>query len=423
MAKVVVEHSGPLSGCVAVGGSKNAALPVLCACLLTEETCTIRQVPPFTDVLVLLKILRSLGAEVLYDAKKQMAVITAKKLTSTREDAALAEKLRASFFVLAPLLARKHRAQVPLPGGCPIGTRPVDLHLKGLQQMGAKVKLEHGDVLARCRRFQGSRIYLDVPSVGATEQLLMAAVTAEGRTEIENAATEPEIVDLAAFLRKMGAQIQGAGTTHLVVTGVRQLGGARHTVISDRVEAGTFLAAVAAVGGDVTVQNAPSEHLGAILAKLKEAGVQLTVESGRIHIVSDGNLSSFDIKTMPYPGFPTDLQAIFMVLATVAKGTSVVTETLFENRFLQASQLLRMGADIKTEGRMAVVEGVKSLTGTSVCAPDLRAGAALVIAGLLAQGQTEIEDVYHIDRGYCHLEEKLQSIGACLHREEETEEQ
>ena len=419
MSELIVRKSGPLFGTVLIGGSKNAVLPILCACLLTQERCEIRQVPPFADVLALLGILRALGADVEYDEKKQMVHIQARRMKMGGGGEELAGRLRASFLVLGPILARKGRAQVPLPGGCPIGTRPVDLHLKGLTALGARIRVDHGMAKGRCRILRGTEVYLDLPSVGATENLLMAATLAQGVTVIENAAAEPEIVDLAAFLKKMGAKIQGAGTPKITITGVDSLHGARHSVMSDRVETGTFLAAVAITGGDVVLKNTPNDHLAAILAKLREAGAVIEEGVGSLHIKATGEILPFDVKTMPYPGFPTDLQAVFMALAAVAKGTSVITETLFENRFLQAAQLNRMRAGIKTDGRVAVVEGVRHLTGTAVTATDLRAGAALVVAALAAEGETQISHISHIDRGYDHLEEKLQGLGAEIFRQEE----
>ncbi|MGE4214352.1 MAG: UDP-N-acetylglucosamine 1-carboxyvinyltransferase [Anaerotignaceae bacterium] len=418
MSKFIISKSPALSGKVEISGAKNAVLPILCACILTEKECVLNSVPPLMDVYAMMDILKALGVKVEYDRIKQVAKIKAEKVVKTKEEYEMAGKLRASFLVMGPLLARRQKAKIPLPGGCQIGTRPVDLHLKGFTALGAKIKQEHGFVMARCRRLSGSHIYLDFPSVGATENIMMAAAVADGVTVIENAAVEPEIVDLAEFLNKMGAKITDYGTGTITIKGVKALKGAKHTVIPDRIEAGTFMVAAAITGGDILLTNAVPDHLGAITSKLKEANVDIEESARGIRVCAKGEVLAFDLKTMPFPGFPTDLQAVFMSLSTVAKGTSVITETVFENRFLHAGELIRMGADIKTDGRIAVIDGVKKLTATKVKATDLRAGAALVLAAMAAEGETEISDIFHIDRGYCLLEEKLINLGAKIRRED-----
>ncbi len=419
MSKFLVTPNGPLRGKIKVNGSKNSALPILCACMLTEKECIISQVPPLMDVMVMFDILRSLGVSIQYDGQKQVAKIKAEKITKSCVEYEMAGRLRASFLVMGSLLARKQRAKLALPGGCKIGTRPVDLHLKGFKELGVKIKREHGYITARCRKLTGCRIYLDFPSVGATENVMMAAAVAEGTTIIENAATEPEIIDLAQFLNKMGAKISDYGTGTIIIKGVKSLKGARHTVISDRIEAGTFMAAAAITGGEITLTNADSEHLGAIISKLSEAGVEVNESEEGLTVKRMGELSGFNLKTLPFPGFPTDLQAVFMSLDSIAKGTGIITETVFENRFMQATELNRMGADIKTDGRVAVVEGVKKLMGSPVKATDLRAGAALVIAALAAEGDTEIGEIYHIERGYFELDKRLNSLGAKIEKIED----
>lgn len=418
MSKFIVSKSPALSGRVEISGAKNAVLPILCACLLTEKECVLNSVPPLMDVYSMMDILKSFGVKVEYDSVKQVAKIRAEKIVRTKEDYEMAGKLRASFLVMGPLLARRQKAKVPLPGGCQIGTRPVDLHLKGFAALGAKIKQEHGFVMGRCRKLSGSHIYLDFPSVGATENIMMAAVIAEGVTVIENAAVEPEIVDLAEFLNKMGAKITDFGTSTITIKGVKTLKGAKHTVIPDRIEAGTFMVAAAITGGDILLTNAVPDHLGAITSKLREANVEIEESQRGIRVFTKGDILAFDLKTLPFPGFPTDLQSVFMSLGTVAKGTSVITETVFENRFLHAGELIRMGADVKTDGRIAVIDGVKKLTAAKVKATDLRAGAALVLAAMVADGDTEIGDIFHIDRGYSLIQEKLITLGAQIRRED-----
>lgn len=415
MAKFIVNCNGRLNGTVKIEGAKNAALPILCATLLTEGACRISNIPYVNDISLIREILCNLGGNL---SNLEGGIITAdmKKVRSVKPPYELVSGLRASFLVMGPLLARFGRAVVSLPGGCKIGTRPVDLHLKGFREMGAKITQSHGVVTARAEKLHGAEIYLDYPSVGATENILSAAATADGTTVINNAATEPEIVDLACFLRKMGADIKGDGTEKITVCGTPALFGADYSVMPDRIEAGTYLVAAAAVGGDVCVENCNPEQLKSITAKLSEMGAQISVGENFVRLKSNGRLKSADISTMPYPGFPTDMQAQFAALLSVSEGTGIVKETVFENRFLYAASLKRMGASIKTEGRSAVIEGQNRLTGAPVEATDLRAGAALVIAALSAKGSSEISEIQHIERGYFRMDEKLNALGANITR-------
>ena len=416
---VVTGMEGGLRGRVQISGSKNAALPILAACLLTEDLCEIRNVPPLSDVRHMLELLQELGAGVRFDEEQEIVMVQADKVFSAEAEYEIVQKMRASFLAAGSLLGRCGRARLPLPGGCQIGSRPVDLHLKGFQQMGAKAKVEHGIVELTVKSLKGSEIYLDFPSVGATENIMLAAVLAKGETIIRNAAAEPEICDLAAFLREMGAEIAGDGTDTITILGVKEVHGTVHTVIPDRIEAGTFMTAAAITGGDILLEDVKEEHLKPVIAKLAECNVKTEETAEGLRVYRKGKLHPIQLKTMPYPGFPTDMQAQFMSLLTVAKGTSVITETVFENRFLHAGELQRMGADIKTDGRSAVIEGVDGLTGTKVRATDLRAGAALILSALAAKGDTEISDIYHIERGYHHIDEKLRRLGADIRREEE----
>lgn len=413
--KIVVEKSGPLSGSIRVDGAKNAVLPIIAATLLSTGRCILEEVPNLKDVQVMFDVIRAVGAEVveLEDGTIEIKVDEIKTIEAPYE---LVQKMRASFYVMGPLLARTGEARIPLPGGCAIGSRPIDLHLKGFAALGAEIEMGHGFVYAKAKKLVGATIYLDFPSVGATENIMMAATLAEGTTIIENAATEPEISDLANFLNEMGANIKGAGTDTIRVKGVESLGGARHSVIPDRIEAGSYMIAVAAIGGDVTIENVMTSHLKPAIAKLRECGVKIIEEEDSLRVISDGNMHRVDITTLPYPGFPTDLQAQFMSLLALSKGTSVVMETVFENRFMHVPELNRMGGNIKIEGHSAVVQGVEGLQGAKVRATDLRAGAALIIAGMAAEGTTEIFDIYHIDRGYVNIEEKLRGIGANIIR-------
>lgn len=396
--------------------AKNAVLPIIVAAMLPETPATIVDAPDLDDVSTICRVLESLGVSITRDAHS--LTFDASTLSKTEASYELMSRMRASFLVMGPLLAKMGHAKIALPGGCMIGSRPIDLHLKAFEAMGAKIDIASGYVEARAPHgLKGAEIYLDFPSVGATENVLMAAALAEGRTVIENAAEEPEIVDLVTFLSGMGANIKGAGTNVIRIEGVKSLSGISHTVIPDRIEAGTFMIAAAMAGGNVVVENVLTEHLKPLLAKLGEAGVKVIKEdTDRVRIISDGSIRSTDIKTLPYPGFPTDLQAQFMALMTVGSGTSTVTETVFENRFMHVGELQRMGASIEVEGRKAIVHGVPFLHGAFVRATDLRAGAALTLAGLAARGVTEVGELHHIDRGYDHLVEKLKGLGADISR-------
>lgn len=414
MDTIVVRGGARLCGEVTVDGAKNAALPVLFAALLTDEPCVFRNVPQVVDVKTALRLLADLGAEVKQEGST--VYVRARHLRSVEAPYDLVKTMRASFLVLGPLLARVGRARVSTPGGCAIGARPVDLHLEGLQKLGATVEIVHGYAEAEANGLRGATIYLDVPSVGATEHLLMVACLAEGTTRIEQAAREPEVVDLARVLVGMGARIRGAGEDVITIEGVPRLRGVEHTIVPDRIEAGTFLIGGAMTGGDVFVRQARPDHLLALLLKLKEAGAEVVEDAEGVRVRGSKRLRSVDVKTMPYPGFPTDLQAQFMAAMTCAEGRAVITETIFENRFLHAVELNRLGADIKVQGNAAVVQGVEKLTGAPVMATDLRASVSLVLAGLVADGETVVSRVYHLDRGYARLEEKLRALGADVER-------
>ena len=416
---IVTGMTDGLRGSVRIGGSKNAVLPILAACLLTDEACEIQNVPQFSDVLHMAELLREMGAEVEFDEEKETISVQAKEVFQEEGAYEMARKMRASFLVAGALLGRCGQAKLPLPGGCQIGSRPIDLHLKGFQIMGVKNRQEHGMVELSAKHLKGGEIYLDFPSVGATENIMLAAVMAKGETIIRNAAAEPEICDLADFLREMGADITGDGTDTITVHGVKVLHGAVHRVIPDRIEAGTFMAAAAITGGDILLENVEEEHLKPVIAKLAECNVKTEIRGDGLRVYRKGKLHPIQLKTMPYPGFPTDMQAQFMSLMAVAKGTSVITETVFENRFMHAGELQRMGADIKIDSRSAVIEGVEGLTGAKVRATDLRAGAALILSALAAKGDTEISDIYHIERGYHRIDEKLRALGAQIRREED----
>lgn len=416
MEKIIVRKSLGLNGNIRVDGSKNAILPILAATLLTDEECIIHDVPYLQDVQVMCKLLESLGANV--EKTENTLKISVKNIKTCEAPYELISKMRASFLVMGPLLARCNSAKVYMPGGCAIGTRPIDLHLKGFKYLGADVKSESGYVNAVTEKLTGNDIYLDFPSVGATENIIMAASLAAGETILENAAEEPEIVDLANFLNSMGANIIGAGTKTIRIKGVNKLHKTEHTIIPDRIEAGTYMVLAAATGGNVTIENVVSSHLQPVIAKLREAGAIVEEYDDKIKVVSDGNIKPVDIKTLPYPGFPTDMQAQFMAMLAIAEGTSIIHETIFENRFMHASELSRMGANVKIEGSSAILKGSSKLSGAKVKATDLRAGAALIIEGLIADGETEITEVYHIKRGYANIIEKLQNIGANIHCEE-----
>ena len=414
MSSFIIKKSPPLTGSIKINGSKNAALPIIAATLLTDGECVLENVPPLSDVKIMLEILESLGKKVDYDEKAFIVKIFGKGPSSHEIDAEKSAKIRASFIFAGPILARKKKACIPFPGGCSIGLRPVDLHLKGFSLMGAKIINDHGSTKIRAKSLTGSFIYLDFPSVGATENLIMAASLAKGRTIIENAAEEPEIIDLSNFINKMGGKIRGAGTKTIVIDGVKSLKGASYTIIPDRIEAGTFMAAAAVTGGSITLESIIPQHLQPIICKLKEAGLNIQTEKNTMLVEAAGEIFPFNLKTMPFPGFPTDMQSLMMSLMSVAKGTSVITETIFENRFMNAGELKRMGADIKIESRCAIVNGVKKLKGTTVRACDLRSGAALIVSALAAEGETEIQDIYHIERGYYKIDERLASLGALI---------
>ena len=415
MEKLIIKGGGPLHGHVRVSSAKSAVLPTIVATLIPDRPSTIIDAPHLEDVKTICSVIESLGGNILL--RDNAMIFDTTTVDKTEASYELMSRMRASFLIMGPLLAKKRHAQIALPGGCMIGSRPIDLHLKAFEAMGAKVTVGNGYVEASVPEgLKGATIYLDFPSVGATENILMAAAVADGKTVIENAAEEPEIVDLVTFLNSMGANIKGAGTNVIRVEGVKHLYGASHTVIPDRIEAGTFIIAAAMAGGDVVVDNVLSEHLKPLLAKLGEAGVKVIKDIDSVRVISDGHIHSTDIKTLPYPGFPTDLQAQFMAMMTIGDGTSTVTETVFENRFMHVGELRRMGANIEVEGRKAIVHGVPFLQGAFVRATDLRAGAALVLAGLAAHGVTEVGDLRHIDRGYDHLVEKLRGLGADIIR-------
>ncbi len=417
MAKLIIEEGCVLKGEVRVHGAKNAILPIIAASMLTPETCLLEEVPYLDDVDIMEEVVRSIGAEI--KRTDSCLSITAENINSFEATYELIRKMRASFLIMGPMLARIGKVKISLPGGCAIGTRPIDLHLKGFSLMGANITLGHGYIEAYAERLKGETIYLDFPSVGATENLMMAGCLAEGITTIENAAEEPEIVDLASYLSKMGAVIKGAGTDTIRIEGVKELKGTTHTAIADRIEAGTFMVAAAATGGDVIVEGVIPEHLKPVTAKLKEMGAEVQEFERAIRVRAPERLNSVDIKTMPYPGFPTDMQSQMMTAMCLAKGTSIATETVFENRFMHINELKLMGAQIKVDGRSAIIEGSERFSGAKVKATDLRAGAALAIAGLCAEGRTEISDIYHIDRGYIRIEEKLKKLGANIKRIEE----
>lgn len=416
MEKLVIHGGKPLMGTVRVSGAKNAVLPIIVASMLGTTKSTLTEIPKLDDVHTVCDVIESLGVHI-ENPQKGVLEIDASNLSSTSAPYDLVRRMRASFLVMGPLLARKGRAKISLPGGCSIGARPIDLHLKAFEAMGAVINLENGDIEATVPNgLKGAQIYLDFPSVGATENILMAASLAEGKTVLENAAEEPEIVDLATYLNSMGANIRGAGTNVIRIEGVKELRGAAHSVIPDRIEAGTFMIGAAMSGGDVFVENALSEHLKPVVAKLKEVGAEVIEDIDGIRVIGHLPMRPADVKTLPYPGFPTDMQAQFMALATICQGTSVITETVFENRFMHVDEFKRMGAKIRIEGRSAIVEGVPKLKGAAVNATDLRAGAALVLAGLVAEGETEVGYLYHIDRGYDNLVLKLQRLGADIVR-------
>jgi UDP-N-acetylglucosamine 1-carboxyvinyltransferase len=415
MDKIVVEGGSRLVGRIPISGAKNAALPLLAASLLPTGTSTFKNVPQLADVRTMAKLLRMLGWEVADDGHT-IAITSNPSTIKLEAPYDLVKTMRASVLVLGPLVARYGRARVSMPGGCAIGARPIDQHLKGLQAMGAKVTLDHGYVDVECKRLQGATIVLDMPTVTGCENLIMAAALAKGRTVIENAAREPEVEELALVLNKMGARISGAGTAIITIEGVDELSPIEHAIIPDRIEAGTFAVAAAMTRGDVLLEGARPEHLDAVVAKLRTIGATVAAEDGGMRVRGSGDLQAVDIVTQPHPGFPTDMQAQFMVLACIAKGQSVIKEMIFENRYMHVPELGRMGADIQVSGRVAVVRGGSKLTAAPVMATDLRASASLVLAGLVAQGKTEVLRVYHLDRGYESIEKKLAGCGAKIER-------
>lgn len=421
MAKFLVQRSEPLNGEVVISGAKNAVLPLMAAAILAEDKCEIRDVPALRDVDVMKEILRSLGSEIK-EIEESIIEIDTRNILTNEAEYELVSKMRASFLVMGPLLARTGRAKVHSPGGCTIGARPIDLHLKGFEALGAEIiaKDNYVEAIAGKDGLVGASIYLDFPSVGATENIMTAAVLAKGNTYIENAAEEPEIVDLANFLNKMGAKIKGAGTDTIKIEGVERLSGAKHTVIPDRIETGTFMLAAAITHGQILIKNVVPDHVKPITAKLRECGVTVEMgDEGMYVVVEKPELIATDIKTLPYPGFPTDIQSPFMAFLTTVDGGSNVIETVFENRFMHVAELNRMGANIKTEGNKAIIQGARDLEGAQVIATDLRAGAALVLAGLVAQGTTEVSEIYHIERGYEKFVEKFRALGANILRIDE----
>jgi len=417
LAHILVRKSGPLKGNVKISGAKNAVLPVIAATLLAEGVSTIKGVPDLRDVHVMSDLLRHLGAKVEFE--DETLTVDATNINSYDAPYELVSKMRASFLIMGPLLARFNRSKISMPGGCAIGTRPIDLHLKGFKAMNAEVDMEHGYVEAHTKGLEGHKIYLDFPSVGATENIMMAAALADGVTVIENAAEEPEIVDLSNFINEMGGKVKGAGTKTIKITGVKSLHGAEHIVIPDRIEAGTYMVAAAITKGDVVLENVIPDHLRPVMAKLIEMGCNVEEGESTIRVVGSKNIIPTDIKTMPHPGFPTDLQSPFMALLSIAEGNSMVIETVFENRFMNVPELNRMGADIKIEGKSAVIKGVKNLEGSNVVATDLRAGAALILSGMVAEGQTEVTEIYHIERGYVDIVKKLSLLGANIEKIED----
>ncbi len=415
MEKIMVEKSPPLKGSVRISGAKNSALPILAASLLGTEDIILEDVPELKDVEVMCEVLSTLGAKV-EKLDKGTIKINSKDVNNYETKYELMSKMRASFLVMGPLLTRLGRTLTSLPGGCAIGTRPIDLHLKGFRALGATIDSDHGNIGAFADKLIGDKVYLDFPSVGATENIMMAAVLAQGETVIDNAAMEPEIVDLSNFLNKLGANVKGAGTSTIRIKGVEKLYGAKHSIIPDRIEAGTFMVAAAISGGDVLIQNVITSHIKPAIAKLKEAGCEIIETGDSVRVIAPKKLKPIDIKTLPYPGFPTDMQAQFMAMMSVTEGTNLAIETVFENRFMHAEELGRMGANITIDGRSAIIKGVKNLTAAQVKATDLRAGAALILAGLVSDGVTEIGNIYHIDRGYEDVEEKFSKLGAKIYR-------
>ena len=415
MEQYIIKGGNPLAGEVEIGGAKNAALGILAAAIMTDETVRIDNLPDVQDINVLLEAISEIGASVTR-VSRTSALINGSGIGSISVDYEYIKKIRASYYLLGALLGKYKKAEVPLPGGCNIGSRPIDLHLKGFKALGAKVRISHGSIIAEADHLRGSHIYLDTVSVGATINIMMAAAMAEGRTIIENAAKEPHVVDAANFLNSMGANIKGAGTDVIRIRGVEKLHATEYSIIPDQIEAGTFMFAAAATRGDVIVKNVIPKHLEATTAKLVEIGCQVEEFDDAVRVVATKRLHNTNVKTLPYPGYPTDMQPQIGVALAIAKGTSIVTESIFENRFKYVDELIRMGADIKVEGNTAVIYGTEKLMGARVSAPDLRAGAALVIAGLAAEGITIVDDIIYIQRGYENFEQKLRSLGAEIER-------
>lgn len=416
--KLIISGGNRLQGTVRIDGAKNSALSIMAASLLTKDVCILRNIPRLTDVDIMADVIRKLGVKVEWKEDNNL-YINSDNFNNYEAPYELVKMMRASILVMGPLLARLKKAKISLPGGCAIGARPVDYHLKGFEALGAQVEVEKGYIEAEVNTLKGNEIYLDFPSLGATENIMMAACLAEGETTIENAAKDPEVVELGHLLNKMGAKVEGLGTDLIKIEGVKELHGIDYTIIPDRIEAGTYMIAAAITGGDVLIENADPMLLKPLIVKLEETGVRIELEKKLIKVIGPDRVKAVDIKTLPFPGFPTDMQPQFMALSCLAKGTSVITETVFENRFVHTGDLIRMGADIKVEGHSTIIKGVKKLSAAPVMASDLRGGAALVLAGLVAEGTTEVSRIYHLDRGYVKLEEKFNSLGADIKRVKE----
>jgi UDP-N-acetylglucosamine 1-carboxyvinyltransferase len=416
--KFIITGGKRLEGRVEISGAKNSALSIMTATLLTKDVCILRNIPHLTDVDTMIAVIRKLGVKVEWKEDNTL-YIDSDYFNNYEAPYELVKKMRASILVMGPLLARLHKAKISLPGGCAIGARPVDFHIKGFETLGAQVEVEKGYIEAEVNKLKGGDIYLDFPSLGATENIMMAASLSEGVTKIENAAKDPEVVELGNFLIKMGAKIEGLGTDLIKINGVKKLNGVDYNIIPDRIEAGTYMIAAAITTGDIFIEKIDPLLIKPLIVKLEEAGVKIKQEKDLIEVIGPNSINAVDIKTLPYPGFPTDIQPQFMALSCVAKGTSVIIETVFENRFAHIGDLIRMGADIKVEGHSAIIKGVKKLSAAPVMASDLRGGAALVLAGLVADGTTELSRIYHLDRGYVNLEKKLTALGADIHRVEE----
>ncbi|MBA7573961.1 UDP-N-acetylglucosamine 1-carboxyvinyltransferase [Candidatus Atribacteria bacterium 1244-E10-H5-B2] len=416
--KLIISGGNRLQGTVRIDGAKNSALSIMAATLLTKDVCILRNIPHLTDVDIMAEVIRKLGVKVEWKEDNNL-YIDSDYFNNYEAPYELVKMMRASILVMGPLLARLKKAKISLPGGCAIGARPVDYHLKGFEALGAQVEVEKGYIEAKVNTLKGDEIYLDFPSLGATENIMMAACLAEGITKIVNSAKDPEVVELGHLLNKMGAKVKGLGTDLIKIEGVKELHGIDYAIIPDRIEAGTYMIAAAITGGDVLIEKAGPLLLKPLIVKLEKAGVQIKLKKNLIKVIGPDRVKAVDIKTLPFPGFPTDMQPQFMALSCVAKGTSVITETVFENRFVHTGDLIRMGADIKVEGHSTIIKGVKKLSAAPVMASDLRGGAALVLAGLVAEGTTELNRIYHLDRGYVKLEEKLNSLGADIKRVKE----